>query len=96
MKVDVEGGLYLARDGQLVKLYIEDDGTKPARLTPEVVDEVRRVQRRMRRQMAGRKPDIGDEAGAMLFAASAHDIDAVVAIYLTSSRHVVARTSVCA
>jgi hypothetical protein len=40
--------------------------------------------RRMRRRMAGHKPDIGDVAGAMLlFAASAHDIDAVVALYLT-------------
>lgn len=84
MKVDVEDGLYLARDGQLVKLDIEDDGTKKVRLAPAVFDEVRRVQRRMRRRMAGRKPDIGDVAGAMLvFAASAHDIDAVVALYLT-------------
>jgi hypothetical protein len=44
MKVDVEDGLYLARDGQLVKLDIADDGTKKVRLAPAVFDEVRRVQ----------------------------------------------------
>jgi len=66
MKVGVEDGLYQARSGELHKLDMEDDGLKKIRVSPEAFEQVRDVQKRMRKLLGGRKPDVGLVAEAML------------------------------
>ena len=70
MKSELEDGLYQARDGHLQKLDLEDDGTKKLRVTQEPFEAVVKVQRRMRKELGGNKPDIGLVAAAMLLAAA--------------------------
>lgn len=66
-----EDGLYQARAGQLRKLELdEDDSTKKLRVPLEPFNAVVDVQRRMRKLLAGNKPDIGLVAAAMLLAAA--------------------------
>ena len=81
-KVNVEDGLYQARAGELHKLDLDDDGLKKIRVAPEVFEAVRGVQKKMRKLLGGRKPDIGLVAEAMLMhAAVAEDIEEVVKQY---------------
>lgn len=85
MKVNVEDGLYQARAGELNKLDVEDDGLKKIRVTPEVFEAVREVQKRMRKLLGGRKPDIGLVAEALLLhAARNEDIEEKVREYCAS------------
>ena len=82
MKVEVEDGLYLAKAGELNKLDVEDDGLKKIRVTLEVFEAVRDVQKRMRKQLGGRKPDLSLVAEAMLmYAAGADGIEEAVRKY---------------
>jgi thymidylate kinase len=81
----LEDGLYQAQSGNLRKLDIEDDGLKKIRVTPEVFEAVRAVQKQMRRRLGGRKPDVSLVAEAMLmFAARAEGIEDKVKRYAAS------------
>jgi thymidylate kinase len=85
VKVNVEDGLYQARAGELNKLDVEDDGLKKIRVTPEVFEAVREVQKRMRKLLGGRKPDIGLVAEALLLhAARSEGIEEKVREYCAS------------
>lgn len=85
MKLDLEDGLYQAKAGALNKLDVEDDGLKKIRVTPEVFDAVRDVQKRMRKVLGGRKPDVALVAEAMLmYAARAEGIEEAVKQYAAS------------
>jgi hypothetical protein len=82
MKLNIEDGLYRAQAGDLVKLYVEDDGTKKIRVADDVFRAVQQVQRRLRRQLGGRKPDLGLVAEALLWhAAKQEGIEGVVREY---------------
>ena len=84
-KVEVEDGLYKAESGILEKFEFEDDGLKKIRVAPEVFEAVRDVQKRMRKQLGGRKPDVGLVAEAMLMhAANADGIEEAVRKYAAS------------
>lgn len=72
-KVDVEDGLYLAQGGKLNKLDVEDDGLKKIRVSLEAFEATRDVQKRMRKLLAGRKPDVALVAEALLLHASKLD-----------------------
>ena len=81
----LEDGLYQAQAGNLRKLDIEDDGLKKIRVTPEVFEAVRQVQKQMRSRLGGRKPDVSLVAEAMLmFAARAEGIEDEVKRYAAS------------
>lgn len=81
----LEDGLYQAQSGNLRRLDIEDDGLKKIRVTPEVFEAVRAVQKQMRSRLGGRKPDVSLVAEAMLmFAARAEGIEEEVKRYAAS------------
>ena len=81
----LEDGLYQAQSGNLRKLDIEDDGLKKIRVTPEVFEAVRAVQKQMRSRLGGRKPDVSLVAEAMLmFAARTEGIEDEVKRYAAS------------
>jgi hypothetical protein len=85
MNMTIEDGLYRAHDGQLSRIDTADDGLKKIRVAAEVFEGVREVQKRMRRVLSGRKPDIGIVAEAMLMhAARTEGIEDVVKQYAAS------------
>lgn len=81
-KVEVEDGLYQAKAGNLRKLDIEDDGLKKLRVSLEAFDAVRSVQKKMRKLLGGRKPDVALVAEALLLhAAQIEGIEELVRLH---------------
>jgi hypothetical protein len=67
-----DGALYKAVNGVLVELILDEDdqALRKLRITPGVLRTVQDVQKRLRKALGGRKPDIGLVAeGMLVFAA---------------------------
>jgi hypothetical protein len=80
--VQIEDGLYQARAGKLYKLDVEEDGLKKIRVSQTAFESVRAVQKRMRKLLGGRKPELNLVAEAMLMhAAQIEGVDEKVREY---------------
>ena len=76
---DLEDGFYQARKGELRRIEPEDDDLRKIRVTPEVFEAVRDVQKRMRKLLNGHKPDVNLVAEALLlYASKAENIEDAV------------------
>ena len=85
VQVAVDDGLYQAQSGVLEPFAFEDDGLKKLRVTPEVFEAVRHVQKQMRSILGGRKPDISLIVEALLLhAAKQEGIEEIVRAYAAS------------
>lgn len=72
-----EGKLYKVVRGELVELVIDEDdqALKKLRVTAEVLRVVQGVQKRLRKALGGRKPDLGLVAeGMLVYAAQQPDV----------------------
>lgn len=79
-----EGALYKVVSGELIPLPIDadDQALRKLRITEEVLRAVQEVQKRMRKSLNGRKPDLALVAEALLvYAAQQEGVEEVVRQY---------------
>ena len=80
-----EGELYVVKNGELEHIQRDPEDTmRKVRLTEEAVTSVMLVQRKMRKEMQGYKPDMALVASALVsHAAKLPEAPRVVRMYLT-------------
>ena len=71
--IDAEDGLYLVKDGELIRIEQDPDELPKVKITHEVHGRLKELQKSMREVLGGYKPDIVLVASALLYDAVNQD-----------------------